>query len=202
MNTVAEFCELLGQLDVGKPKARETRILSTRSMPESLNGGRDNDSQVPLLVTLESSDGETSDSSDTEDGSWPSALLRNDIVTMDKREEEPIVTMDKREEEPIVSPCTRHVSFHAVVQVREYALTVGALTNMEKGELPLQLDWGCADTVYRLSQNQSVRHQEPPRLSLYMRRARLKCVSSYTDYELDQIATAAKLVSVLNFFRV
>jgi hypothetical protein len=137
MNTVAEFCELLGQLDVDKPKARETRILSTRSMPESLNGGRDNDSQVPLLVTLESSDGETSDSSDTEDGSWPSALLRNDIVAM-----------DKREEEPIVSPCTRHVSFNAVVQVREYALTVGALTNMEKGELPLQLDWGCADTVY------------------------------------------------------
>jgi hypothetical protein len=109
--------------------------------------------------------------------------------------------VDQSKEEHIVRRyTTRHVSFQAVVHVREYALTVGALTSMEKGELPLQLDWGYTDAVLRLSQNQSACRQEPPRLSLDMRRARLKRVSGYTDRELDRITTAAKLVSVLNFF--
>jgi hypothetical protein len=111
------------------------------------------------------------------------------------------MVVDWIEEEAIVRRGTRHVSFQAVVQVREHALTVGELTNMEKGELPLQLDWGYADSVLRLCKNQESKcRQEPPRLSLDMRRARLKRVSCYTDHELDRIATAAKLVSVLNFF--
>jgi hypothetical protein len=188
MNTVAEFCELLCQLDVCTLKSGEPRIQTTRSRPQSPNCGHDNDSQVPLLVALEPSDGDASDSSDTEDGS-PSASLRNDAMVVDMMEGEPIVRRG-----------TRHVSFQAVVQVREYALAVGVLTNMDKGELPLQLDWAYADTVLILSQHHSVRHREPPRLSLDMRRARLKRVSCYTDHELDRIATAAKLVYVLNFF--
>jgi hypothetical protein len=198
MNTVAEFCELLCQLDVGKPNAAcEARIQTTRStLPQRLNCGYDDDddSHAPLLVALESSDGEASDSSDAEDGSLPfkaPPLGKDGMVVVDQSEDE---------EHSVRRYTTRHVSFQAVVHVREYALTVGALTSMEKGELPLQLDWGYTDAVLRLSQNQSACRQEPPRLSLDMRRARLKRVSGYTDRELDRITTAAKLVSVLNFF--
>jgi hypothetical protein len=83
-------------------------------------------------------------------------------------------------------------------------------TMMDTDELPLQLDWSHADTTYRCclatSKHRSVCDRGssggPPRLSLDMRRERLKRVSRYTDQELDRIVTGTKAFSLLSFFNL
>jgi hypothetical protein len=104
----------------------------------------------------------------------------------------------------------RRVSFDSVVAVREHAVTVGAGTSstttmmmVGPDELPLQLDWPHADTTFRsmaASKHRRSGDRGPPRLSLELRRERLKRVSRYTDQELDRIVTGSKAFSLLSYF--
>jgi hypothetical protein len=170
---------------------------------------------VPLLVALHGgSDGETSDSSDTEDGSSSSSSSSSLLNEPDNLECAVMVVVVA----PAVGTSTttttttgiRRVSFDSVVAVREHAVTVGAGTSstttmmmVGPDELPLQLDWPHADTTFRsmaTSKHRRAGDRGPPRLSLELRRERLKRVSRYTDQELDRIVTGSKAFSLLSYF--
>jgi hypothetical protein len=192
MNTIAEFCELFCHLD-----SKQLLLMGHADEPQRLAGrmdhGQDKD-DVPLLVALQS-DGETSDSSDTEDGSFSSLHEPEDL------ECGMVTVVAPRPAKP-----SRRVSFDTVVAVREHAVTVGVgSTMMDADELPLQLDWHHADTTFRSihaskHRDRGCDDRGPPRLSLPMRRERLKRVSRYTDQELDRIVTGAKAFSLLSYF--
>jgi hypothetical protein len=217
MNTIAEFCELFCHLDNSKlmgkvavasssePKRLAWLPLPPQSpmiMDHTCHDKDDALSEVPLLVALEGSD-ETSDSSDTEDGSSSSSLCVMDEPELESDDAMMVAA-------PARKVRSRRVSFHTLVAVREHAVTVGVgSTMMDTDELPLQLDWSHADTTYRCCLATS-KHRRvcdrggggPPRLSLDMRRERLKRVSRYTDQELDRIVTGTKAFSLLSLFNL
>lgn len=167
MNTSADYHE--HNLQIETQHRKEHKMESSKSISRFFdNDDDDDDEPSPTMATEDSSSSSLTDCSSLYSCNESDCYSAASEVTVLQR---------------------RRLHFNDKVEVREYAVTVGEHPFCDDA-LPLQLDWQYAAAVYRhidCSKNRGFYYQAPPRLSLVMRRRRLKEVSNFTDAALDGI---------------
>lgn len=186
MNTIADFYELYLQCDDKKPRDRERKATILASVDNSAAIGcgsaDDGDGACPLDESM---------STTISESSTISSLESDSERGLDEEDDD-----DDDYDSGIPETTNRRVKFWDHVEIREYSVTVGEKTYLNgQDDLPLQLDWQHTHATFRpidSSKSRGIYYLLPPRMSLEMRRNRLKGVGCYTDLDLDAIAAAER----------
>jgi hypothetical protein len=114
---------------------------------------------------------------------------------------------------PLNTPSKKHdkinrrrvrVTFNDTVEVRVYSVTVAWYSSASSEHLLLTLGWTYNVYSYDIEESRyrDTYYSAPPKLSYEERRARLKEVAGYDDYELDEIEDEEERAAANEEFRI